>query len=611
MKLTTSEALVKYLIAQKIKIDNKVVSLFPFTFAIFGHGNALGIGDALERNKKAMPTIRGQNEQGMALAAVAFSKAQLRQQCAVVTTSIGPGATNVVTAAAVAMANRLPVLILSGDTFQSRQPDPVLQQVEHFDSPITTVNDSFRAVTKYWDRVNRPEQLLNTLPNVIQTILDPADCGPVFLALPQDVQVETYDFPDEFFEETIHNIRRSKADENSIKLAVSAIKSAKKPLIIAGGGARYSKAHKEISDFANKFAIPVVETVAGKATLLSSDPAWCGPVGVTGCDPANKLAEEADLIISVGCRLQDFTTGSWTLFKNPNRKIISINTARFDATKRNSIALIGDAKVTILELSNLISDYKCDQTWSKSRETTRELILKNIEARISEKLDLPSYAQVVKLINDLAADEDYVLTAAGGLPGELNNNWLSKSLDSFDCEYGYSCMGYEVAGAWGAALALRNAGKAGKVISMVGDGSYLMMNSEILSAVNNGDSLIYILCNNGGFAVIQRLQTSNGSKSYRTMFNDSDLNNPFDVDFVAHANSMGAKAKKVTIQSLKDEFIAAKKNSGVTVLVIDTHPSKWTEGGAFWEVGVSGVSSEPEIQNAYQRQITGKANRRI
>ncbi|MEY4677340.1 MAG: hypothetical protein RI992_55, partial [Actinomycetota bacterium] len=539
------------------------------------------------------------------------SKAQLRQQCAVVTTSIGPGATNVVTAAAVAMANRLPVLILSGDTFQSRQPDPVLQQVEHFDSPITTVNDSFRAVTKYWDRVNRPEQLLNTLPNVIQTILDPADCGPVFLALPQDVQVETYDFPDEFFEETIHNIRRPKADENSIKLAVSTIKLAKKPLIIAGGGARYSKAHKEISDFANKFAIPVVETVAGKATLLSSDPAWCGPVGVTGCDPANKLAEEADLIISVGCRLQDFTTGSWTLFKNPNRKIISINTARFDATKRNSIALIGDAKVTILELSNLIGDYKCDQTWSKSRETTRELILKNIEARISEKLELPSYAQVVKLINDLAADEDYVLTAAGGLPGELNNNWLSKSLDSFDCEYGYSCMGYEVAGAWGAALALKNAGRTGKVISMVGDGSYLMMNSEILSAVNNGDSLVYILCDNGGYAVIQRLQTSNGSKSYRTMFNDSDLNKPFDVDFVAHANSMGAKAKKITIQSLKDEFIAAKKNSGVTVLVIDTHPSKWTEGGAFWEVGVSGVSSEPEIQNAYQRQVTGKANRRI
>jgi 3D-(3,5/4)-trihydroxycyclohexane-1,2-dione acylhydrolase (decyclizing) len=334
-------------------------------------------------------------------------------------------------------------------------------------------------------------------------------------------------------------------------------------------------------------------------------------VGVTGCDPANKLAEEADLIISVGCRLQDFTTGSWTLFKNPNRKIISINTARFDATKRNSIALIGDAKVTILELSNLIGDYKCDQAWSKSRETTRELILKNIEARISEKLELPSYAQVVKLINDLAADEDYVLTAAGGLPGELNNNWLSKSLDSFDCEYGYSCMGYEVAGAWGAALALKNAGRTGKVISMVGDGSYLMMNSEILSAVNNGDSLVYILCDNGGYAVIQRLQTSNGSKSYRTMFNDSDLNKPFDVDFVAHANSMGAKAKKITIQSLKDEFIAAKKNSGVTVLVIDTHPSKWTEGGAFWEVGVSGVSSEPEIQNAYQRQVTGKANRRI
>ena len=611
MRLTTSEALVKYLIAQKIKIDNKVVSFFPFAFAIFGHGNALGLGDALERVRNSLPTLRGQNEQGMALAAVAFGKTQLRQQCAIVTTSIGPGATNVVTAAAVAMANRLPLLILSGDTFQSRRPDPVLQQVEHFDSPITTVNDSFKAVTKYWDRINRPEQLLNTLPNVIQTLLDPSDCGPVFLGLPQDVQVETFDFPDEFFDEVVHEIRRPKADQSSINKAVEIIKTAKKPLIIAGGGARYSKAHKVISEFAAKFGVPVVETVAGKSTLLASDPAWCGPVGVTGCDPANKLAEQADLIISIGCRLQDFTTGSWTLFKNPARKFISINTARFDATKRNSLAVIGDAKESLLEISNLLGNYQCDSAWTQSRVNTKSEILNNIKDRTQKKLNLPSYAQVVKSISDVATEDDFVLTAAGGLPGELNNNWLSKSLDSFDCEYGYSCMGYEIAGAWGVSLAYEISGRSGSVISMVGDGSYLMMNSEILSAVNNGNSIIYILCDNKGFAVIQRLQISNGSKSYRTMFADSDLDKPFEVDFVAHANSLGAKAKRVNFENLQDEFLQAKKNSGVSVLVIDTHPTEWTEGGAFWEVGVSGSSSDSQIQSAHKRQVEGKANRRL
>jgi len=610
MKCTTAEALIKYLIAQKIRIDGEIKPIFPLVFAIFGHGNALGIGDALERYKQFLPTIKGQNEQGMALAGVGFSKAQLRTQCAVVTTSIGPGATNVVTAAGVAMANRLPLLILSGDTFKSRRSDPVLQQVEHFNSPSITVNDSFKSVTRYWDRITSPEQLLNTLPAAIQTLLDPADCGPVFLGFPQDVQVETFDFPDEFFKDVVHEIKRLRVDSKSLSDAASAIKKSKKPLIIAGGGVRYSKAHKELSQFANLFEIPVVETVAGKASLLATDPSWCGPVGVTGCDPANLLAEEADLIISIGTRLQDFTTGSWTLFKNPIRKIISINTARFDATKRNAIALTGDAKETILELENQLAGYKTDQNWSAKRSTTQVSVKNNIKSRVAEKLDLPSYAQVVVAINEVATASDYVLTAAGGLPGELNNNWLSKGLDSFDCEYGYSCMGYEIAGAWGAALALKASNRDGKVISMVGDGSYLMLNSEILSAVNNGDSIIYILCDNAGFAVIQRLQVSNGSKSYRTMFNDSDLNPPFKVDFVAHAKSLGARAINVTINNLVDEFKSAKKLPGVTVLVIQTHPEKWTEGGTFWEVGVSGVSDVVEVQNAYQRLIQGKSGQR-
>ena len=610
MKYTTAEALIKYLSAQKIRSGGQVKPFFPFAFAIFGHGNALGIGDALERYRKDMPTIKGQNEQGMALAAVGFSKAQLRTQCGIVTTSIGPGATNVVTAAGVAMANRLPLLILSGDTFQSRKPDPVLQQVEHFDSPTTTVNDSFKSVTRYWDRITKPEQLLTSLPNAVQTLLDPADCGPVFLGFPQDVQVESYEFPDEFFKEVVHEIRRQRADSNSVNNAADAIKKSKKPLIIAGGGVRYSKAHQELSDFAKTFEIPVVETVAGKSSLLATDPSWCGPVGVTGCDPANALAEEADLIIAIGTRLQDFTTGSWTIFKNPVSKIISINAARFDATKRSSIALIGDAKESILELHSKLTGYKSDSSWSAKRATTQQMVKNNIEKRISNKPDLPSYAQVVATINNAASPSDYVLTAAGGLPGELNNNWLSKSLDSFDCEYGYSCMGYEVAGAWGAAIALKQSASKGKVVSMVGDGSYLMLNSEILSAVNNGDSLIYILCDNLGFAVIQRLQVSNGSKSYRTMFNDSDLKAPFKVDFVSHAKSLGARAVKVTIENLAAEFSAAKDLPGVSVLVIDTDAENWTEGGAFWEVAVSGISDVSEVKQAYKRLIEGKSNQR-
>jgi len=610
MKYTTAEALIKYLSAQKIRSGGQVKPFFPFAFAIFGHGNALGIGDALERYRKEIPTIKGQNEQGMALAAVGFSKAQLRTQCGIVTTSIGPGATNVVTAAGVAMANRLPLLILSGDTFQSRKPDPVLQQVEHFDSPTTTVNDSFKSVTRYWDRITKPEQLLTSLPNAVQTLLDPADCGPVFLGFPQDVQVESYEFPDEFFKEVVHEIRRQRADSNSVNNAADAIKKSKKPLIIAGGGVRYSKAHQELSDFAKTFEIPVVETVAGKSSLLATDPSWCGPVGVTGCDPANALAEEADLIIAIGTRLQDFTTGSWTIFKNPVSKIISINAARFDATKRSSIALIGDAKESILELHSKLTGYKSDSSWSAKRATTQQMVKNNIEKRISNKPDLPSYAQVVATINNAASPSDYVLTAAGGLPGELNNNWLSKSLDSFDCEYGYSCMGYEVAGAWGAAIALKQSASKGKVVSMVGDGSYLMLNSEILSAVNNGDSLIYILCDNLGFAVIQRLQVSNGSKSYRTMFNDSDLKAPFKVDFVSHAKSLGARAVKVTIENLAAEFSAAKDLPGVSVLVIDTDAENWTEGGAFWEVAVSGISDVSEVKQAYKRLIEGKSNQR-
>ena len=610
MRLNTAEALVKYLLAQKVIIDGQKTPFFPAVFSIFGHGNALGLGDALERSKSEIPTLRGQNEQGMALAAVGYAKAALRRQCAVVTTSIGPGATNVVTAAGVAMANRLPLLILSGDTFNSRIPDPVLQQIEHFGVPTVTVNDVFKPVTRYWDRITSPAQLLHSLPQAIATLLDPANCGPVFIGLPQDVQVEVYEFPDHFFVEVVHEIPRPRADINSIRSAAQIISGAKRPLIIAGGGVRYSGAHKELSDFANKYGIPVVETVAGKSSLLASDPAWSGAIGVTGCDPANALAEVADVVIAVGTRLQDFTTGSWTVFQDKNFKLVSFNATRFDAIKHHALAVIGDARESLVEINQALSGYKCDAAWTIEGALAKVKIETEITARMQIKADLPTYAQVVKAVHSAADQYDYVLTAAGGLPGELINNWLSKSLDSFDCEYGYSCMGYEIAGGWGAAMQLKTRNKGGRVFAMVGDGSYMMMNSEIYSAILNGDDLIVVVCDNGGYAVIARLQLGHGSNSFRTMLNESDRPTAPQIDFVAHAASMGCTAVKSDFAGFPAALIAARAGKGVQVIVINTDPTEWTQGGAFWEVGVSGNSSVKAVQESHKELEEGKARQR-
>ncbi len=605
MHLNLSEAIIKFLEAQKIEIDGALLSYFPIAFAIFGHGNALGIGDALQRSKK-IKVLRGQNEQGMALAGVAYAKAANRSQCAIVTTSIGPGATNVVTATGVAMANRLPLLVLSGDTFHSRAPDPVLQQIEHFNSPQLTVNDTFRAVTRYWDRITHPAQILNSLPQALAILLDPSECGPVFLGLPQDVQVEVFDYPDDFFQETIHFIPATRPDTRSIKAAISAIRSAKHPLIISGGGVRYSSAQKELSDFANKFGIPVVETVAGKSTLIASDPAWAGSIGVSGANASNDLAAQSDLIIAIGTRLQDFTTGSWTLFQHESVTLLSINAARFDAKKHGAIAVVCDAKEGINEISAQLGQFKVDETWTTAGYEAAKEIRKAIASRVKATHETPTYAQVVAIVNEISEERDYVLSASGGLPGELNINWLSKSLNSFDCEYGFSCMGYEISGGWGAAIQLKTRGKGGRTFAMVGDGSYLMMNSELYSAVINGDDLTVVLCDNGGFAVIQRLQTNNGSASFHTMIPGTAPR----VDFVEHARAMGCIASKVEIHDLAEALIASKNQTGVHVIVINTHPSEWSDEGSFWQVGVSGNSSNPKIQESHNNLLAGLKKQR-
>jgi 3D-(3,5/4)-trihydroxycyclohexane-1,2-dione acylhydrolase (decyclizing) len=605
VRLTTAQAIVRYLIAQRTVIDGQEAPLFPGVFAIFGHGNVTGLGFALDEARDELPTIRGQNEQGMALAAVAFAKAMRRRQIMVATSSIGPGATNMVTAAGVAMANRLPVLLLSGDTFQSRIPDPVLQQVEHFGAPSTTVNDAFRAVTRYWDRITHPAQVAQSLPLAVETMLDPADCGPAFLGLPQDVQAQAYDFPTRLFEPRVHELRRARPDARELAAAADAIRGAERPLVIAGGGVHYSLAEPALSAFVEAHELPVVETVAGKSSLAADHPCYVGPIGVTGSDHANRLAAEADVVLCVGTRLQDFTTGSWTVFGDAT--LIGLNAARFDAAKHRARPVVGDARVGLEELGADLGNWHAEGSWIKQARREAEAFKSFVAETTSAGDGSPTYAQVIGAVNRLSSAGDYALTAAGGFPGELNVNWLAKGVATFDCEYGFSCMGYEISGAWGARLARR----AGDVIAFVGDGSYLMMNSDLYSSVITGQKLIVIVCDNGGYAVIDRLQTGMGGRSFNNMF-DNTGKERVKVDWVAHARSLGCHAHGVdSIGGLEEAFEQARGSDRTTVIAIETAPNEWTPGGAFWEVGVAEVSDRSEIAAAHAELLEEKHRQRV
>lgn len=614
MRLTAAQALVRYLIAQRTEIDGAEVPLFPGVYAIFGHGNVTSLGHALEEARNELPTWRGQNEQGMALAAVGFAKATRGRQIMVATSSIGPGALNMVTAAGVAHANRLPVLLLSGDTFQSRVPDPVLQQVEHFGDPTITVNDAFKPVSRYWDRITRPEQLIHSLPHAVATMLDPATRGPAFLALPQDVQAESFDYPEGFFETRVHELARPRADRQQLVRAAATVRGARRPLIICGGGVHFSGAESSLQRFAEQHQIPVVETVAGKACLLASHPLNAGPVGVTGCTSANALAADADVVIAVGTRLQDFTTGSWTAFQ-PTCEFVGVNTAGFDARKHAAVAVVGDAREVLDELSQSLSDWAADEEWVHRAEVETagyhayiDKIAAPSDAGSSSSAELPTYAQVVGAVDRVAVPSDYALTAAGGFPGELNNGWRAKGLDSFDCEYGFSCMGYEISGAWGAKMAMPDR----EVITFVGDGSYLMMNSDLYSSVLSGHKLIVVVCDNGGFAVIHRLQTGQGGVGYNNLISDTRNAGEVYVDFAAHARAMGCGAEQVsTIAEFDAAFARARKSDATYVIAMRTSPSDWTEGGTFWEVGVPEVSNRQEVRDARREMDAGKQAQRL
>jgi 3D-(3,5/4)-trihydroxycyclohexane-1,2-dione acylhydrolase (decyclizing) len=609
VRLTTAQAIVRFLTVQRTLLDGDEAPLLAGVFGIFGHGNVTSLGEALSDARHVLPTYRGQNEQGMALAAIGFAKAMRRRQFMAATSSVGPGAMNMVTAAAVAHANRLPLLLLAGDTFNSRIPDPVLQQVEHFHQPSVTVNDAFRAVTRYWDRITTPAQVAQSLPLAIATLVDPAECGPAFIGLPQDVQAEAYDFPLRLFEPVMHELRRGRPDVRELAAAVAALRGARAPLIIAGGGVHYSLAEERLRRFAERHGVPVVETMAGKSTLVADHPLYVGPIGVTGCPQANALAAQADVVLAVGTRLQDFTTGSWTVFANEELRIVGLNAARFDAAKHRSLPLVADALEGLDELDSELEGWSVGDDWRDEVRAQAGAFHAHVRAAVAARPGAaePSYAQVIAAVNERAEPEDYAVSAAGGFPGELNVAWLARGVATFDCEYGFSCMGYEIAGAWGARMARR----LGEVFAFVGDGSYLMLNSELLSSVITGHKIIVLLCDNGGFAVIERLQVGQGGASFNNMF-DGIGPNRVDVDWVAHARALGCEAERVeSIDDLPAALARARAADRTTVIALRTAPDAWTEGGAFWQVGVPEVSDRPSVDESRARQDEGRGTQRI
>jgi 3D-(3,5/4)-trihydroxycyclohexane-1,2-dione acylhydrolase (decyclizing) len=609
VRLTMAQALVRWLCAQRTVIDGAEAPLFGGVFAIFGHGNVTCLGEALEAVQDSLPTWRGQNEQSMALAGVAYAKAKKRRQIMVCTSSIGPGALNMVTAAGVAHSNRLPILLLSGDTFANRVPDPVLQQVEHFSDPTITVNDAFKAVTRYWDRITLPGQIIGSLPQAVATMLDPGTSGPAFLGLCQDVQGEAFDYPEAFFEPKVWRVPRPRPDVEELVAAAQALRKANKPLIVAGGGVHYSLATDELATFAETHRVPVVETIAGRASLAHDHPHNAGPLGVIGSASANALAAEADVVLAVGTRLQDFTTGSWSVFGNPDVRLIALNAARFDATKHRALSVVGDAQVGLTELSAALAGWRAPAGWLERAASEYAAWNRTVDQCSGPtNIELPTYAHVVGAINRVCEPTDLALTAAGGLPGELCKNWRAKTVGTFDCEFGFSCMGYEIAGGWGAKMAEPER----DVIVFTGDGSYLMLNSDIYSSVMTGHKLIVVVCDNGGFAVINRLQNGKGSASFNNLLADCRRVADTRVDFAKHAESMGAIAEKVSsIGELEAAFKRAKAADRTAVIVIDVDAHAWTPGDAWWDVAVPEVSQRAAVRKARADHEQGAKRQRI
>jgi 3D-(3,5/4)-trihydroxycyclohexane-1,2-dione acylhydrolase (decyclizing) len=587
IRLTAAQALVRFLAAQRTEIDGTSFPLFAGVWAIFGHGNVAALGEALHAARDQLPTFRAHTEQAMGHAAIAFAKATNRRRMMACTSSIGPGASNMVTAAAVAHVNRLPVLFLPGDVFASRRPDPVLQQIEAFGDGTVSVNDCFRPVSRYFDRIARPEQLLTALPRAMQVLTDPADCGPATLALCQDTQAEAIDWPESFFTEHLWRQRRPPPDADELTDAANALRASRAPLIVAGGGVMYSGASEALAQFATSRGIPVAETQAGKASLPHAHKLNLGAIGVTGTAAANRAAQAADVVLAIGTRLQDFTTGSRALFRG---RLIGLNVQPSDAGKHSAISLVADAREGLAALGAALPDYHAPRAWTQQVSAWRDEWQAMAEAATARgNTAVPSDAQVIGAVQRAVSAGTVVVCAAGGLPGELHKLWQAEAPGTYHLEYGYSCMGYEIAGGLGVKLA----DPSRHVVVMVGDGSYLMMNSEIATSVAMKLPITVVLLDNGGFGCINRLQQASGGAPFNNLVAHG-------VDLCAHAASMGACAERVSdLADLEDAVRRAQAASVTSVIVIDTDPDSSTAaGGHWWDVAVPAVSSRPEVRTA-------------
>ncbi len=598
--LTTAQAIVRYLANQYIEIDGVEHRVCGGGFGIFGHGNVTCLGEALYEHREDLPLYRGQNEQGMGFAAAAYGKAWLRRRFMFCTASAGPGTANLLTSAALAHANRLPMLMLCGDAFLTRLPDPVLQQLEHFGNPTFGVNDAFKAVSRFWDRITHPAQIIQSLPAALNTMLDPADCGPAFIGLPQDVQGWTYDYPESFFAKRVHRIRRQAPDMEEVVDAIALLKTAKRPMIIAGGGVQYSGAVAELTAFADQTGIPVVETIAGRANMVHDHPLNCGPIGVTGSDSANAVAEKADVILAIGTRLQDFTTGSWTAFAH-DAQIIGINVGRHDAAKHMSMTVVGDAAIC---LASMDTDYEAPAEWTAFAKAERAKWDDYVAENTRVGNGPASYAQAIGEVNRLCDPRDRVVAAAGGLPAEVTANWKTLDIGTVDVEFGFSCMGYEIAGGWGARIAQKQIDPDQDTIVFTGDGSYLLMNSDLYSSVLTDMKMIVLVLDNGGFAVINKLQNNTGNESFNNLIADTPTaTTQVGVDFEAHARAMGCEAETVSSPAeLEAAFKRAKAadRTYVISMKVDAYEGWTTEGHAWWEVGTPHVTTSDKVRAAHE-----------
>ena len=606
IRLTAAQAMVRWLSMQMTDEGERFVE---GCWAIFGHGNVAGIGEALHQGQHGtlcgntpFPTWRGQNEQSMAHAAIAYAKAKARRRAHAVTSSIGPGATNMVTAAALAHVNRLPVLFIAGDVFASRRPDPVLQQVEDFGDGTVSANDCFRPVVRYFDRIQRPEQLLSALPRALRVMTDPADCGPVCLAFCQDVQAEAFDWPEDFFAERVWRIRRPEPDAAELAEVAGLIRAATAPVIVCGGGVIYSGAEDMLAAFATRHGIPVTETQAGKSALAQAHPLNLGAAGVDGSAAANAALAAADLVIGVGTRLQDFTTGSRTLFSG---RLVSVNVQGYDAAKHGAVTLVADARVALSALSAALGDHRVAFDGA-----ARAAWLAAVDAHCAAPAGegaLPTDAQVIGAVNRAAEARDVVVCAAGGLPGELHKLWRAGSPNGYHMEYGFSCMGYEIAGGLGVKMARPDR----EVFVMVGDGSYMMMNSELQTSVMLGRKLIVTVLDNRGFGCINRLQRACGGESFNNLIENADHRADDGwIDFAGHARSLGAVSEKVAgIAELEQALQRARRSDRTYVVVIDTDPNPTTEaGGAWWDVAVPEVSERAQVGEAFAAYADARRN---